>query len=156
MTRGAIEWLLKLHTHDGSSCLRRLERRGGQFTRDPIEQQGEVGVGQATARDHVAGVDDTGVIARKGQTDTRKRGRLAPPSHPSAARHLAAEIHRDLACAGKTMAALAREHLADAQAERARHGVLDVGDRYASGAVFHDNSPPVVDVLLAWGWTLVG
>ena len=74
MTRGAIEWSLKRHTHDGSSGLRRFERRGGQFTRDPIEQPGEVGVGQATARDHVAGVNDTGVIARERHTDTRKRG----------------------------------------------------------------------------------
>jgi hypothetical protein len=71
----------------------------------------------------------------------------AVPSHPSAARHIADEIHRGLARAGETMAALAREHLADAQAERACYGVFDVGDRYASGAVFHGNSPRVVDVL---------
>ena len=55
MTCGAIERPLKQHTHHGSSGLRRLKRRGGQLTRDSVEQPGEVGVGQATARDHVAG-----------------------------------------------------------------------------------------------------
>jgi hypothetical protein len=42
---------------DGSGGLPRLERRGGQFTRDPVEQPSEVCVGQATARSYVAGVD---------------------------------------------------------------------------------------------------
>ena len=32
----------------------------------------EVGVGQATARDHVAGVDDAGVIARERHANTWK------------------------------------------------------------------------------------
>ena len=72
MTCGAIEWPLKQHTHHGSSGLRRLKRRGGQLTRDSVEQPGEVGVGQATARDHVAGVDDAGVIARERHANTWK------------------------------------------------------------------------------------
>lgn len=44
------------------------------------------------------------------------------------------------------MASLARKHLADAEAKRARHGVLDIQNRNAIGAVFHGDSPLVAGV----------
>jgi hypothetical protein len=43
------------------------------------------------------------------------------------------------------MAPLARKHLTDAEAKRARHGVLDIRDRDASGASFHHDDPFAVD-----------
>jgi hypothetical protein len=44
------------------------------------------------------------------------------------------------------MAALSREHFADTQAERLRHGALDIGNRYASRVGLHGYIPPVVDM----------
>ena len=70
---GAIELSLRSErAHEVSGRLRRFVRRRGQLVRDPVEQPGEVGVGQTAARNCMTGMDDTGVIARESHPNTRK------------------------------------------------------------------------------------
>jgi len=73
LARGAAEMSLPSTFESlASGGMRRLVRRRSQLTRDSVQQPGKIGVGQTAARNHVTGMDDTGVIARESHRNTRK------------------------------------------------------------------------------------